>query len=245
MRIGARVCLLWFLLAVLVLPAAADKLQDSLNALSSNDTSIYEKAQDFLLKHGQQAEKPLRDMFHKSQDPLTRLRVVMLLGDIGDITAVDDLKQVLYSGNEDNAAVRAEIILSLAKLGSGNTLIDYLDSQKEQSPSVKAAIARGLQGSNDDKSKMALSRLLQSDNWRVFRAAAMSVSRMYELNRPQTEQPKPKAATGKPQLAEIVSGPTPGDEAILQALHAKQSSKDAQISQAAADLLSKLSQSHK
>jgi hypothetical protein len=50
-------------------------------------------------------------------------------------------------------------------------------------------------------------------------------------------------------LAETVAGeklsPTPGDEAIFQALQAKQASNDAQIKQQAAALLSELSAHYK
>lgn len=226
MRVGIRFSMLW-LLAASALGAGSDKLQDALSALPSKDPSSYEKARDFLTKHPQEAGPRLLTLFKDdSQPPLVRLRVAKLLGDIADRQAIDDLKTTLLSGREGNAAVRVEIIRSLSKLGRTDIILAYLDSGRETSPSANAAIAMALQGSRDDKSKEALSRLLRSDDRRVFRAAAFAISKTYDLrNAPATK------------LESAAS-----DRAVFEALKLRQTDTDSEISQTAAALLKKFAQ---
>jgi HEAT repeat protein len=249
MRIGIRLALLWLALAVTALHAGTDELQDSLAALASKDTSTYDKAVEYLTKHSEQAEPLLLTMFHTSNVPLARLRAVKLLGDFGDKAAIGDMRQVLYSGSESNAAVRVETIRSLAKLGSTSSLIGYLNERQKDEPSVSAALAASLQGNTDEDSKKALGGLLQNEDSRVSRAALMAVSRTYEaaLNQPQSNGGTNKG--NRSDLAETVSGeklsPTPGDQAIFQALKAKQASKDVRIKQQASELLAELSERYK
>ncbi len=226
MRITARFLLLW-LLAVPVLSAGTDKLQDALAALASKDPSSYEKARDFLTKHPRDAEPPLRKLFQDSnQLPLVRLRAAKLLGDLADSEAIDDLKKTLFSGRESNAAVTVEIIRSLSKLGRNDIILDYLDSSRKASPSANAAIAMALQGSTDEKSKEALSHLLRSDDRRVFRAAAFAISKTY---------------AGKNSSGNKLE-PTAGDRAIFEALRSREKDKDTEISQTAAAMRKNLSQ---
>lgn len=226
MRIGIRSSLLW-LLAALPLVAGPDKLQDALAALPSKDPPSYEKARDFLTKHPQEAGPHLLTLFKDDrQPPLVRLRVAKLLGDIADQQAIDDLKTTLLSGRESNAAVRAEIVRSLSKLGRTDIILDYLTSGRETSSSANAAIAMALQGSRDDKSKEALSRLLRSNDRRVFRAAALAISKTYDVK----SAPAEKVDLGA------------SDRAVFEALKSRQTDTDTETSQTAAALLKKLTQ---
>lgn len=251
MRMTLRSAVAGWALASALSFAAPDKLQDAVAALASQDESSYEQAQSYLMKHGQQAEPALRALFHDaSQPPLARLRAIKLLGDLGDCTAIDDLKQALGSGNESNAAIRVEMIRSLSKLGAGNALVDYLKSGHEESPAAIAAIAIALQGSSDDESKKALGSLLMNDNARVVKAAMFAVQRTYQ---PPEGPAKPAAQHPCNQPKFMASSaapggkidPTPGDQAIFQALHSKQASSDPQISQQAASVLATVTQQYK
>jgi HEAT repeat protein len=250
MPIRLRLSLMWLALAVTALHAGTDKLQESVAALASKDTSTYNKAVDYLSKHSVQAEPFLLTMFHNSSDPLARLRAVKLLGDFGDKAAIGDMQQVLYSGSESNTAVRIEIIRSLAKVGSSSSLIEYLNKRKADEPSVSAAIAVGLQGNTDEGSKTALGGLLQTDDTRVSRAALMAVSKTYEttLAHPQGNTSIPKNGE-HPHLTGTAAGeklnPTPGDQAIFEALKAKGASNDPHIKQEASELLGELTERYK
>jgi HEAT repeat protein len=254
MRVGTRKSLVWLLLAIAPLYAATDKLQDALKGLASEDTSVSRDAEKFLLQHRQQAEPFLRAMFHDdSKPPLARFRAAKLLGDFGDTTAVPDMQHVLASGSEANATVRVEIIRSLVRLGSSSTLIYYLKQGKDDSPSVKAAIAIGLQDNTDEDSKKALSGLLANKDPRVFQAAFTAVCKIY--------QPATSKETNCPSSAGASTGVssnqgprfalgdkmslTPGDQAIFQALQSRQASDDPQVSHPAAQLLNTLSEHYK
>lgn len=229
MRIAARF-LLVSSLAIPVFSARADKLQDALAALASKDPATYDKASSFIIKHSRDAEPALRRLFQDSgQPPLVRLRAAKFLGDLADRDAIDDLKKALFSGSESNVAVRVEIIRSLSKLGSSDIILDYFDAGKETSPTANAAIAMALQVRTDEKSKEALSRLLRSDDRRVFRAAAFAVSKTY---------------AGKNGSADK-SVPTPGDRAVFEALKLKEKDKDSEVSQTAGILLKSLSEAYK
>jgi len=261
MRFRARKTLVSMLLAFAPLYAAADKLQDSLNALGSENTSVSRDAEKYLSQHSQQAEPLLRTMLRDdSKPPLARFRAAELLGGFGDKAVVADMQQVLSSGSEKNAAVRVEIVRSLVRLGSSSTLIDYLKQGKEDSPSVQAAIAIGLQDSTDEESKKALSSLLASPDRRVFQAAFTAVCKIYQpatsadKNCPSSPAPAPSGGTTKKtprfNMAETAgtgdkANPTQGDQAIFQALQSKRASDDPQTSHNAAGLLSTLSEHYK
>lgn len=229
MRIGIRFSLLW-LLAALALGAGPDKLQDALAALASKDPASYDKASDFLMKHPRDAEPALRKLFQDSnQPPIVRLRAAKFLGDLADRDAIDDLKKALLSGSESNAAVRVEIIRSLSKLGGNDIILNYFDAGKETSPAANAAIAMALQGRSDEKSKEALSRLLRSDDRRVFRAAAFAASKTYAGKNDSVDKLMPSA----------------GDRAVFEALKLKEKDKDSEVSKTAGVLLKNLSQAYK
>ena len=260
----ARKTLIWMLLIFAPLYAAADKLQDSLDGLSSEDTKVSRDAETYLAKHSQQAVRPLQKILSDgSKSALARFRAAKLLGDLGDKAVVADMQQVLSSGSESNAAVRVEIIRSLVRLGSSSTLIDYLNNKgKDEAPSVKAAIAIGLQDNKDEESKKALSGLLADKDRRVFQAAFTAVCKIYQpatsadKNCPSSPATPPAQTGGTPQKTprliqpEIVEpsdrvSPTPGDQAIFRALQSTQSNGDAEISPAAGQLLTALSEHYK
>ena len=261
MRVRTRKALVLMLLAFAPLNAAADKMQDSLNALGSEETSVSRDAEKYLAQHSQQAEPFLRAMFRDdSKPPLARFRAAKLLGGFGDKAVVGDMQQVLMSGSEKNAAVRVEIIRSLVRLGSSSTLVDYLKQGKDDSPSVKAAIAIGLQDSTDEESKKALSSLLTSQDPRVFQAAFTAVCKIYQpatsadKNCPSSPAPASSGGTPKktPRFAVPQAtgaggkiSPTPGDQAIFQALQSTQAKNDPQVSRTASQLLNTLSEHYK
>jgi len=251
MRVIVSVALGLTLLSGTVL-LAADQMQDSLAALASEDSSAYSKAVKFLSKNRQQAEPSLVALFHDTGKPeLARLRAIKLLGDFGLTAAAGDIQQALKSGSEPNVAIRVQMVRALSKLGGEGAIIEYLNTHKETSPAVNAAIAMSMQGRTDDDSKKALGYLLGIEDSRVFRAAVRAASKTYapitgQSSNPSNPSPPPPPIEKAPPLSENnTSGkvaPTPGDRAILQALQAHRASTDPQTSQQAAQLLDELSQ---
>ena len=243
--------ILWLsLLFLLVVPGmlpAADKLQESVDSLASRDTSTYEKAVSYLSKHPREAAYPLQKLLTDyGKPPLARLRASMLLGDFGDTSAVESLKNALFSGMETNGAVRGEIIGSLGRLGHEDIVADYYNSGSEKLPSVIAAVAQALEGSTDDKSKLALAHLLvSSDNERVAKATVLAIEGSYksalssqtdatgqkfdfakllveaENQVKNTEHPDYALFHPPPDAHTSWMSPTAGDEAIFEALKSK------------------------
>ena len=124
-----RSCAVFAMLSLSITRAGTGKLQDALVALSSKDTSSYNDAVKFITKHSQDAEPALRKMCtDKTEPPLARLRAAKLLGDLKDSGSIDVLKSALFSGEENNAAVREEMVRSLSKLGGNTTVIEYFNS---------------------------------------------------------------------------------------------------------------------
>jgi hypothetical protein len=191
-----------------------------------------------------------------STSALAKLRAVKLLGDIGDSGAAESMKRTLFTGTEENAAVRREIIRSLSKIGRDDIILDYLKSNKEDSPIVLAAIALTLR---DENSKDALGHLLAaSDNARVFAAASPAIRNIYkptldsfestspvDTHRPRSTQLPPPRTFGAAETARPKLERTSGDRAIFSALRAKQTDKDPEISKTAAALLAQLSDAYK
>lgn len=275
MQIRARIALLG-LLAISGPLFGADNLQNALAGLSSKDASTYAKAADYLTKHLQEARGPLQQLLQEHDKKgdkdaaLARFRAAKLLGDMKDQQSADAMKQALFSGQEDNAAVRVEIIRALVQLGRKDVIIAYSNSGLENSATVATAIALALQGSSDEDSKAVLGRLLSSANdERVSRAAVFAISKIYKpiLENPQnaapaktsassktastSEKPAPpppppgatsedKAGTAKAQLE-----PTAADKAIFAALRAKGESKNTATSKEAMALLQQLSKTYK
>lgn len=275
MQISPRIALLG-LLAIPGLLLGADNLQDALAGLKSKDASTYTKAVDYLTKHPQEAREPLQKLLqeHEKKDDkegaLARFRAAKLLGELKDPQTAEALKTALFSGLEDNAAVRVEIIRALAHLGRKDVIIAYSNSGLEKSATVAAAIALALQGSTDEDSKAVLGRLLSSaDDERVSRAAVFAISKIYKpiLENPQNPAPNkssalsktasangklappppPPSATSEDKVgtAKARLEPTAADKAIFAALKAKGEVKDTAIGKVAAALLQELSRTYK
>ena len=258
--------IVWKALALMLMTAAtllaADKLQDALAALGSNDPSAARQAEKSLAKQRSQAAPLLGKMLvNEEQSGLARFRAARMLADFGDQSAVADLKQALFSGRETDASVRAELIRSLVRLGSSSTLIDYFKQGTEKAPIVNAAIAIGLRGNTDDEAKKTLGALMTNPDPRVAQAAFSAICWTYPSISSQTPScptslgnpapnsnaPKPNRNLALPQVQSSSAkvSPTAGDEAIMDGLKAKQSSSDPQVRQRATDLLTALSEHYK
>ncbi|PYU02198.1 MAG: hypothetical protein DMG38_01075 [Acidobacteria bacterium] len=271
MRIALRLALLGLFLVPALL-AGADNVQEALTGLESSDTSTYQKAAEFLLKHPQEARVPVRALLQDySKQPLTRFRAAKLLGDLGDRDAAENMKAALSSGHETNAAVRVEMIRSLVKVGRKDLIVDYFNSGLEKSPSVNAAMALALQGSTDEGSKAMLGRLLSSnDDERVTKAAVFAITKIYKpalggaqhtasskssaLSKASSDARKLAAPPPPPPnhppddklgSRKVKLDPTPADKAIFAALKAKGEGKDGEIGKQAQALLRELSEAYK
>ena len=242
MRMTLRFILL-FLLAAPGTLIAGDNLQEAVVGLESKDTATYNKAVSYLSKHRSDAATLLKKLLADyEKPPIARLRAAMLLGDFGSASAAEDLKNALTSGKETNAAVRSEIIGSLGRLGRKDIVADYYNSGSEKSPSTTAAVARALQGSTDEKSKLALAHLLaSSDNGRVSEAAVLAIEKSLESflssqadtngkrvdfakalseAKDQANNPAHPEFTANVDWSSPIS-PTTGDKAIIAALKSK------------------------
>lgn len=245
--------------------AASDKVQQALANLDSQDSATARQAEKTLNGQRGQALTLLTDMLlHVKQSGIARFRAARLLGDFGDKAAVADLSQALLSGNEKEATVRAEIVRSLVRLGSSNILIDYFKHGTENAPIVNAAIAIGLRGNLDEEAKKTLGALMANPDPRVAEAAISAVCWTYpsitkqdphcptSLGDAPSKSVPPKnnvhMMTPAPPPPSVSSGtepPKPGDQAILDALKAKQTSNDPQLRDYAESLLRTLSEHYK
>lgn len=262
MRIARCHALAWTLLTALTLFAATDKLKNAMQDLGSDDPAAARKAEQYLNKQRSAARPFLTEILvNCQQNGLARFRAARLLGDFGDQTAVPALKQALLCRDETDATVRAEVIRSLVRLGSTDSLIEYFKLGTEKAPIVNAAIAIGLRGRDDDEAKKTLGALMANPDPRVAEAAMSAVCWTYQSiskqdphcptslgdTTPKNTPPKTdkQLMMAHPNVASGKTPPSPGDQAILDALKAKQTSDDPRVREHAASLLNTLSEHYK
>lgn len=206
-RIDAKrkLVLMGALVAAFSLTAAAGQkpasIDEALSGLGSRDEKAVNEASKFLVSH----EKAARPLLHQAardwtRVPLLRLRIVRLLGDIGDHGSVDVLRESLMPSEgekaEESAGVREEIIFTLARLEREKGLrtfrhiYEYFRTGRENSPRVKAAIVSVLPAlpQHAETSKGIIALLLRDRDENVREWAMLSFDKL--------SQPAPRTSAG-------------------------------------------------
>jgi len=106
-----------------------------IEALSSEDTKVFDPAFRHLKEIGADAVQPLLNAYH--QQDADRSRIVWILGEIGDLRAFDLIVEALY---DDDEAVQHDAIVALSDLKDSRAVPPLLEYLSHISPEDTWAI---------------------------------------------------------------------------------------------------------
>ncbi|OGS18448.1 MAG: hypothetical protein A3J83_07705 [Elusimicrobia bacterium RIFOXYA2_FULL_40_6] len=112
----------------------------------------------------------------KDNDPMIRKYGVMALGELGDKSAIPDLKELFKS--DSTSEVKAEVIISLAKLKAKEMMPEFINSLYDSSKEVADASKKALDMLIDASDCSYLAACIQNEHNEVRNYCIITLTRL-------------------------------------------------------------------